>query len=147
MWILHFLPDTFIVWFCNILLLVGVAATVAGFVAHRIPLVTQYQLPFQVLGIALLVLGVYFRGGVAVEETWRERVAAVEAQLAQAEKASAEANTAIEQKTQKQTAQIRQRTEYIRQYVDREVVKYDAGCAIPEPFVRAHNNAAEAPPK
>jgi hypothetical protein len=147
MWILHFLPDTFIVWFCNILLLVGVAATVAGFVAHRIPLVTQYQLPFQVLGIALLILGVYFRGGVAVETEWRERVAAVEAKLAVAEKASAQANKGIEAQAQKQTAAVRQRTTYIRQYVDREVVRYDAGCVIPEPFIEAHNRAAEAPPK
>jgi hypothetical protein len=147
MWILHFLPDALILWFCNILLLTGIVLTIAGFFAHRIPLVTQYQLPFRVLGIALLVLGVYFRGGVAVEETWRERVAAVEARLAIADKASAEANVALEQKTQKQTTQIRQRTTYIRQYVDREVVRYDAGCTIPEPFVRAHNNAAEAPAK
>jgi hypothetical protein len=147
MFILHFLPDSVIIWFCNLLLMAGVVATVAGFFAHRIPLVTQYQLPFKILGIALLVLGVYLRGGVAVEETWRERVAAVEARLEEAEKASAEANVVIEQKTQKKTTEIRQRTQYIRQYVDREVVRYDAGCTIPEPFVRAHNIAAEAPPK
>lgn len=147
MWILHFLPDAVILWFCNILLLTGVVLTVAGFFVHRIPVISQYQLPFRVLGIALLTLGVYFRGGVAVEETWRERVSAVEARLAAAEKASAEANTQIEAKSQKKTTEIRQRTTYIRQYVDREVVRYDAGCAIPEPFVRAHNTAAEAPPK
>ena len=147
MWILHFLPDTFIVWFCNCLLLVGVAVTVAGFFAHRIPLVSQYQLPFKILGVALLTLGVYFRGGVAVETEWRERVAAVEARLALAEKASADANVKIESKTQKKTTEIRQRTQYIRQYVDREVVRYDAGCVIPQPFVQAHNDAAEAPKK
>ena len=147
MWILHFLPDTFILWFCNILLLVGVAVTVFGFFAHRIPLVSQYQLPFRVLGIALLTLGVYFRGGLAVETEWRERVAVVEARLAEAEKASADANVKIEQNTQKKTTEIRQRTQYIRQYVDREVVRYDAGCIIPPPFIRAHNDAAEAPPK
>jgi len=69
MWILYLLPNALILWFCNILLLAGVALTVAGFFAHRIPLVTQYQLPFRILGIVLLTLGVYFRGGVAVEET------------------------------------------------------------------------------
>jgi len=147
MWILHFLPDAVIVWFCNLLLLTGLAATVAGFVAHRIPVLWSYQLAFKLAGIALLVLGVYFRGGLAVEQEWRERVAAVEERLAVAEKASAEANTQIESKSQKQTAAVRQRTTYIRQYVDREVVKYDAGCTIPEPFVRAHNTAAEAPKK
>ena len=119
----------------------------SGFFAHRIPLVSQYQLPFKILGIALLTLGVYFRGGVAVETEWRERVAAVEARLAEAEKVSVEANTQIETKSQKKTTEIRQRTTYIRQYVDREVVRYDAGCTILQPFVDAHNRAAEAPSK
>ena len=94
-----------------------------------------------------MVLGVYFRGGLAVEAEWRERVAAVEARLAVAEKASADANTQIETKTQKQVAQIRQRMTYVRQYVDREVVRYNDQCTIPQPFVDAHNRAAEAPPK
>ena len=147
MWILHFLPDSAILWFCNLLLLTGIMATAAGFVAHRIPVLWQYQLGFKLAGIALLVLGVYFRGGLAVETEWRERVAEGESRLALAEKASAEANAQIESKSQKQTAAVRQRTTYIRQYVDREVVRYDAGCVIPQPFVRAHNDAAEAPKK
>jgi uncharacterized coiled-coil protein SlyX len=147
MWILHFLPDSFIVWFCNILLLTGIVATAAGFVAHRIPGLWQYQLAFKIGGILLLVLGVYFRGGFAVEEQWRERVAQVEARLALAEKASAEANQTIETKTQQRVTQIRQRMTYVRQYVDREVVKYNDQCVIPEPFIRAHNSAAEAPAK
>ena len=147
MWILHFLPDSFILWFCNILLLTGIVATVAGFFAHRIPGLWQYQLAFKIGGIALLVLGVYFRGGLAVETEWRERVAEVEAQLALAEKASADANKSIETKTQQRVTQIRQRMTYVRQYVDREVVKYNDQCQIPESFVRAHNSAAEAPAK
>ena len=147
MWILHFLPDSVILWFCNILLFTGVVATVAGFFAHRIPGLWQFQLGFKIAGIALLVLGVYFRGGLAVETEWRERVAAVEQKLAQAEKASAEANTKIDTQAQKKITQIRQHTQYIRQYVDREVVKYDNQCAIPQPFIRAHNDAAEEPKK
>ena len=147
MWILHFLPDSVILWFCNSLLLAGVILTTAAFFVKNIPIINQYRVPAQVLGIALLVLGVYFRGGLAVEESWRERVAAVEARLAVAEKASAEANTQIDVRSQKKTTEIRQRMTYVKQYVDREVVRYDAGCTIPEPFVRAHNTAAEAPAK
>lgn len=147
MWILHFLPDSFILWFCNCLLFAGIVATVAGFFAHRIPGLGQYQLPFKVAGIALLVLGVYFRGGLAVETEWRERVAAVEAKLAVAEKASTEANSQIDTRVQKQVTSIRQRMTYVRQYVDREVVRYNDQCQIPQPFIDAHNRAAEAPPK
>jgi hypothetical protein len=147
MWILHFLPDSIILWFCNCLLLAGVVATVAGFFAHRIPGLWQYQLAFKIGGIALLVLGVYFRGGLAVETEWRERVAAVEAKLAVAEAASADANKTIDKKSQKKTTEIRQRMTYIRQYVDREVVKYNDQCTIPQPFIDVHNRAAEAPAK
>ena len=146
MWILHFLPDTVIVWFCNILLLVGVAVTVAGFFIKSIPLLNQYRVPAQILGIALLTLGVYFRGGVAVETEWRERVAAVEAKLQVAEQQSAKENTRIETRVVKKTEYIKTRGQDIVQYVDREVTKYDNSCIIPRPFIEAHNRAAEAPP-
>jgi hypothetical protein len=153
MWILHFLPDAVILWFCNILLLVGIVLTVAGFFAHRIPLVWQYQLPFRVLGIALLTLGVYFRGGYAVEAEWRERVAAVEQKLKAAEQQSAQVNERIVTKVVKKTEYITRRGQDVIQYVDREIVKYDVKfapggqCEIPREFIIAHNRAAEAPPK
>jgi type VI protein secretion system component VasK len=153
MWILHFLPDTLILWFCNLLLLAGVVLTVAGFFAHQIPLVSQYQLPFKVLGIALLVLGVYFRGGYGVEMAWRERVAEVEAKLKIAQEQSAKENTRIETRVVNRTKLIRERGQEITKYVDREVVKYDTKfmpggiCEIPREFIKAHNDAAEVPKK
>jgi len=147
MFILHFLPDSVILWFCNILLFAGIVTTAAGFVAHRVPALWSYQLAFKLGGILLLVLGVYFRGGLAVETEWRERVAIVESQLAAAEKASTEANAQIDTRVQKQVTSIRQRMTYVKQYVDREVVRYNDQCTIPEPFINAHNAAAEAPKK
>jgi len=149
MWILHFLPDTLILWFCNILLVTGLALTIAGFFAHRIPVVSQYQLPFRVLGIALLVLGVYFRGGLAVETEWRERVAEVEAKLAAAEQKSAETNTKIDTAAKEKIRVIRGQTQIVRQYIDREVIKYDTKflsggqCEIPQEFIQAHNKSTE----
>ena len=147
MFILHFLPDSVIVWFCNCLLVAGVVLTVAGFFVHRIPLVWQYQLPFKVLGIALLTLGVYFRGGYTVEQQWRERVVEVEAKLKVAEEKSQKENTRIETRVVQKTEYITRRGQDIVQYVDREVARYDATCVIPGEFVQAHNRAAEAPPK
>ena len=149
MWILHFLPEALILWFCNILLIVGLVLTAAGFFAHRIPLVWQYQLPFRFLGIALLVLGVYFRGGYAVEAEWRERVAEVEARLAVAEQKSAATNTKIDTVAQEKIRVIRGQTQIVRQYIDREVVRYDTKflpggqCEIPQEFIQAHNKSAE----
>jgi len=147
MWILHFLPNAVILWFCNILLVVGLTLTAIAFFIKSIPLVNQYRVPAQVLGIALLVLGVYFRGGYSVEQQWRERVTEVEAKLKQAEEQSAQANTKIETRVVNKTQYIKTRGADIVKYVDREVVRYDDACKIPQPFIQAHNRAAEAPKK
>jgi len=145
--ILHFLPDSVILWFCNGLLIAGAALTVTAFFIKTLPLVNQYRIPAQVLGIALLVAGVYFRGGLAVEQVWRERVAEREAKIVVAEAASREVNVKIQTRVVKKTEYITRRGQDIVEYVDREVVKYDNTCVIPDPFVQAHNRAAEAPPR
>ena len=151
MWILHFLPDTLILWICNIGLLAGILLTVTAFFIKRIPVVNQYRTPAQVLGIALLVLGVYWRGGYAVEQEWRERVAEVEARVAAAEAKSAEENVKIVTKVVTKTQVIRTRGETITKYIDREIVRYDekfapgGQCEIPKEFIKAINDAAEAP--
>jgi hypothetical protein len=151
MWILHFLPDALILWICNIVLLAGVLLTVTAFFIRRIPVINQYRIPAQVLGIALLVAGVYWRGGYAVEQEWRERVAEVEARVAAAEAASREENTKIVTKVVTKTQVIRTRGADIVKYVDREIVRYDEKfakggiCEIPQEFIKAHNSAAEAP--
>ena len=145
MWILHFIPDSAILWFTNILLLTGVVAVVAGLFAHRIPVLWQYQLPFKIAGILLLTAGVYFRGGYGVEMSWRERVAEVEARLKQAEQQSNDLNDQLDTKAKQKTQYIRGRTEYITQYIDQEVTKYDDQCRIPREFVRAHNDSARKP--
>ena len=153
MFILHFLPDSVILWFCNGLLLAGVALTVIAFFIRSIPLINQYRIPAQILGIALLVSGVYFRGGYAVEQEWRERVAQVQAKVAAAEQLSKEETIKIVEKVVEKTKIVRTRGTDIIKYVDREVVKYDVKfapggvCEIPQEFITAYNRAAEVPSK
>ena len=125
--------------------------TVTAFFIKRIPVINQYRVPAQVLGIALLVMGVYWRGGYAIEQEWRERVAKVEARVAAAEAKSAEENVKIVTKVVTKTQVIRTRGADIVKYVDREIVRYDEKfarggiCEIPQEFIKAHNSAAEAP--
>ena len=151
MWILHFLPDAVILWTCNIVLLAGLLLTVTAFFIKRIPIINQYRMPAQVLGIALLVMGVYWRGGYAIEQEWRERVAEVEARVAAAEAKSAEENVKIVTKVVTKTQVIRTRGETITKYIDREIIQYDTKfapggqCEIPKEFIKAINDAAEAP--
>jgi hypothetical protein len=147
MWILHFLPESLILFVTTSLLLAGIVITTISF----LPMLAQYRTPTQVLGIALLVAGVYFRGGLSIEMEWRERVAEMEQKVASAETHSREVNTKIVTKVVTKTQVVRSRGEDIVKYIDREVVKYNekfapgGACEIPQEFIKAHNSAAEAP--
>ena len=153
MFILHLLPDTVILWFCNGLLLVGIALTVIAFFIQSIPFINQYRIPAQLLGIALLVVSVYFRGGYAIEQEWRDKVAQVQLKVAAAEQLSKEENIKIVEKVVEKTKIVRTRSTDIIKYVDREVIKYDVKfapggvCEIPQEFITAYNRAAEVPGK
>jgi len=128
MWILHLLPDNFIAWIVNLILLAGTVVTAAGFFVRFIPFVNAYRIPVQIAGILLLTVGVYFQGGYTTEMAWRERVAEVEAKLAVAEKRSAEVNT-----------EIVTRVEVVR---DLEVIRFVENCPIPDVIINTHNAAA-----
>ena len=149
MLILHFLPDSLILWFCNIVLLLGMILTLAGLFAHRIPVIWQYQLPFKVLGIALLSAGVYFRGGYSVEMAWRERVVELEEKLKTAQEASQQVNTQVETKVVTKTRIIKEKADTMIQYVDRdifkdrEVVREVNNCPVPKEVIDVHNEAAQ----
>ena len=149
MWILHFLPDSVILWFTNAVLLLGIVLAIAGLFAHRIPVIWQYQLPFKIAGIVLLALGVYFRGGYAVEMAWRERVLELEAKVAQAQEASEKVNTQVETKVVTKTRIIKEKADTMIQYVDREifkdreVVREVNNCPVPKEVIDVHNEAAQ----
>lgn len=148
MWILHFLPDAVILWVVNSILVLGVILAVAGLFAHRIPVIWQYQLPFKIAGIILLALGVYLRGGYAVEAEWRQRVTEMEQKIAEAEAKSAKVNVEVQTRVVEKTRVVREKGEEIVKYLDREViknnevVKYIENCPVPAAVIDAHNAAA-----
>jgi len=151
MWLLHFLPDSFILFIVYLVLTAGVVLTALSYVVKWIPGISAYKLPMRIGGIVLLICGVYFYGGYSIEMQWRERVEEMEAKVAAAEEQSKQQNTKIVTKLVTKTQTIKTRGEDIVKYVDREVVKYDtkfaAGgeCEIPKEFIKALNDAAEQP--
>lgn len=148
MWILQFLPEPLILWATTLLLVLGVTLTVAGWFAHRLPMIYRYQLPFKIIGGILLVIGVYLRGGYAVEHEWRQRVADLEAQLKVAQEQSAQVNTVIQDRVVTKTKVIREKADALVQFVDREIfkdreiVKEVNNCPVPQEAIDVHNEAA-----
>jgi hypothetical protein len=84
------IPDALLAYAVNILLVVGaVSAFLSFFIIHRIvrwfPALAPYHLIIQIVSAALLVSGLYFKGGYGVEMAWKERVAELEAKIKESE--------------------------------------------------------------
>lgn len=144
MWMLQFLPDSWILWATNILLGLGVLLALVSFIVHRIPLLWKYQLPFKVLSVLLLAAGVYYRGGYEIEMTWRAKVAELETNLEAARRESGKVNTVFRDRVVYRDRVIREEGKTLIEYVDREVVKtIPAQCErLPVEIVEVHNRAA-----
>lgn len=143
MWILQWLPN----WLFYGMFFAGLLGLLATYVMKFIPFVYVYRTPIQAVSILAIAIGTYMSGAISNEEAWQAKVKEMEAKVAAAEAQSAKENIKVVEKIVKKTEYITRRGQDIIQYVDREVSKYDETCPIPPPFIKAHNRAAEAPPK
>ena len=138
MWIINWLPETFV----HIIFLIGVLGTIAGFVLGFIPFISKYKLPVQIIGILLLSLGIYLEGGLAEKAKWELRVKEMEARVAEAQAKAAETNTVIVEKVVKEKEYIKVKGAKVVEYIDREVKVFDSNCEVPEVAIKAHDISA-----
>ena len=150
MWLLQWLPN----WIFYAVLLAGVfGLLVSYFVRYLsfIPFVYMYKTPIQLGSIAAIVIGTFMAGAIYDNEAWEARVKEMEEKVAAAEAQSKQENVKIVEKIVTKTQVIKTRGQDIVKYVDREIVKYDTKfapggvCEIPKEFIKALNDAAEAP--
>jgi len=139
MWILSFIPNVIFHWVVGL----GVLAILSSVFLAFIPLVRQYKIPVKYAGIALLAIGIFFEGAIFDNEAWVARVKEMEAKVAKAEEESKEANAKIDARVNNRVTQLVEKRRVIKQYIDREIVKYDNTCNIPKEFIEAHNKAAK----
>ena len=148
-WMIGLIPDAVLSGLYWAIIVAGVTGVLAGWLGKWIPFYGNYVKILQPVGIVLLVLGVWLRGGYDTEMIWRAKVAEAEARVAAAEQKSQETNTVIEQKVVEKTKVIKGKTEYITRYLDREIVKkeeiikYIEQCPVPKEIIDIHNQAAE----
>lgn len=141
MWLLEFLPD----WIFHIILLGGLSALVLSFVARMIPVISKYQLPLLIGGIAITTIGVYFEGAISNEDKWKMRVAEAEKQVLELQAQSAKANTQLESKANDKVRVIRDVQLVIQKEIVEQAAKIDADCRLPKEAIDLHNKAATTP--
>ena len=105
----------------------------------------MYKTPIQLASILALAIGTFMSGAIYDNEAWLERVREMEARVTAAEAKSSEENVKIIERVINNTQIIRERGNEVVKYIDKEIIKYDSTCVIPNEFVSVHNKTAEQP--
>ena len=145
MWLLHLLPDTFLIWIINILLTGGLIGMVVGFFGSKLPFVSTYARVIQIASIIAFCIGLYWKGGYSVEQDWRERVAEMEAKIKVSEEKSKEINTVIETKYKDRVKKITETKEVIVEKIKVNEKIIDAKCELDPIVISILNEAAKKP--
>jgi hypothetical protein len=147
MWMLALLPDAYLAWVVNTVLVAGIVGFAIsfffGYVVRWFPAIAPYHLIIQIVSIVLLVGGVYFKGGYSVEMSWRNKVAELEAKVAIAEEKSKEANTKIQTVYVDRVKVVKEKQIVIQEKLKSVEVKIDSQCKITTETLDILNDAAK----
>jgi hypothetical protein len=145
MFLLNFIPDSFLIWAINAILLMGLVGTLSSYFIRFIPPLYPYAGLVKTLGIVLLVAGVWFRGGYDVEMEWREKVRQLEAKIALSEEQSKTANAQIQTKIVEKTKVIHDLQVVIQEKIVEKQNIIDAQCVVAPEAIDILNEAAKNP--
>jgi hypothetical protein len=146
-WMFSLIPDAILNWVYWAIIVVGLTGLFAGWIGKFIPVYGNYARFLKPLGIVLLVLGVWLRGGYDTEMAWRAKVEEAQAKVAKAEAESQEFNTKLETERKKKA---KVRTEYIttvKERIVKETQVIDAECKVAPEAINILNDAAKNPVK
>lgn len=141
------LPAGLTHWIVNLMLLVGVVGLLASWIGRWIPFFDAYARLLKPVGIVLLLGGVYFKGGEATNDAWRDRIADLEAKIAVSEAKSKDANTKLSTAVKEKNQAIQESKTVIQSRLKRDAVKIDAECKLDPEAVEILNESARDIPK
>ena len=145
MWMMHLLPDSFLIWIINLLLVGGLVGIVVGFFGSKIPFVSTYARIIQIASIILFCVGVYWKGGYSVEADWRQRVAELEEKIKDAEEKSRQTNVIIETKYRDRVKTITETRERVVEKIKEREKVINAKCELDPSVISILNEASKKP--
>jgi hypothetical protein len=143
--LLNFIPDLYLQYAIFVVIGIGLILYLFSIILAFFPAFAIYKSSIRSISIIIILAGVYFFGGYGVEMEWREKAKIMQGKIDIAEAKSKNLNSLLAKKSKEKSKRIHVRRLVVKQYITKEITKYDNTCVIPDVFVKAHNNSAEAP--
>ena len=146
-WMLSLIPDAMLNWLYWLIIAVGISGIAASWLGRWIPFYGNYVRFLKPVGIVLLVLGVWLRGGYDTEMRWRAKVEETQAKVAKAEAQSQEVNTKLDQERKKKAVVRKEYITTVKERIVKESQVIDAECKVAPEAIADLNAAAKNPVK
>lgn len=142
MWLLSFIPDSIIALFVHAITIIGFVLLFGGVLLGRfLGPMAEFSKP---IGLALLLGGIYFEGGLQNEMHWRAEVEKQNAEIARLNEAASTITTQVETKYVDRIKIVKGKTDVIIKKIPEYITSdHDAACTIPESFRLLYNAAAK----
>jgi len=147
MWLLSFIPDSWIQLAVHVIFGLGVAGLVLTWLIQNIFDHFTRLLPWiktiRWISIVLFVCGLYFEGGIGVESEWRARVAQLEAKIKVAEQQSKDANDKLKNQVTSKVKIIKINSAINKESIAQNKEVIDAECSLNDKAIDIYNSAVK----
>jgi hypothetical protein len=147
MWMLSFIPDSWIQLAVHIIFGLGVAGLVITWLIQNVFDHFTGLIPWiktiRWVSIVLFVGGLYFEGGIGVESEWRSRVAQLEAKIKVAEQQSKDANDKLKNQVVSKVKIIKINSANNKESITQNKEVIDAECSLNDKAIVIYNNAVK----
>lgn len=144
-WMISLIPDAVLNLIYWVIILAGITGVAASWLARWVPFYGNYAKILKPIGVLLIILGVYLKGGYDTEMAWRAKVDEAKEKVAQAEEASKDLNKKLEEEKKKKQ---KVRVEYyntVKVQIKEVEKQINAKCEIDPKVNELHNKAAKNP--
>jgi hypothetical protein len=145
MWVLSFIPDSFLYFTLLTILFFGIGLYAISFFLSVIPPLIPYKGGIRFIGTILIIVGVYFYGSYATEAEWRDKVKEAEAKIITAEAASKKVNIMIQTKVVEKVKLVQDVQVVIQEKIVEKEKIIDAECKVAPEVIDLLNQAAKRP--
>ena len=141
MWSL--IPTSVLYWIINLIILAGAVGLIAGWLGRWIPWFGMYARLLKPLGVVLLVVGVWMRGGYDTEMAWRAKVETLEAKVRESEAKSKAANAELSRSITERNRVIAENRQITQQRLRQNSQQIDKECKVDPVAIEILNESAK----
>jgi hypothetical protein len=142
-WMFSIIPDAILNWVYWFIIALGIAGMFAGWFSKFIPMYGRYIGYIKPVGIALVILGVWLRGGYDTEMAWRDKVKEAEAKVAAAEVKSQETNVVVKKVYVDRVKKVKELQIVYQDRIKEVEKRIDAECKVAPEAISILNDAAK----